>query len=344
MDAVQTLPAHEAFHSLSLPDTERNLFSSPDWVEVLRKAYNLRLFIKYIERDGKIDSYIIYSVVRNFLEWKICICSYCDYCDCHVKSADDWDLFFQSLRKDYPQYRIAVRNLDDATVRQSPHFEVLSKEVHHRLDVRAPLEEVWARAHDSYKNAVKQAEKNEVVIKRCPKSELRKFFKLHFNLRKHKYRLFAQPYRFFDVIWEQYMPRNKGYLLGAYSPQGRFIAANLYLVCGNTLYYKFNTSSEEGLKLRPNNLLFWEGIKLAKELGLSYVDLGSSGSHQEGLILYKNHTGAQMSEITHLGFTPKNYKFSGKRILGVLTRIFTAPWMPDILAKWGSHIIYPYLA
>ena len=72
--------------------------------------------------------------------------------------------------------------------------------------------------------------------------------------------------------------------------------------------------------------------------------MGSSGWDQKGLILFKDHTGAQCWDIVHLGFTPPGYKFSQKRIIKVITRFFTLPWMPEVLVKFGSDLVYPYLA
>lgn len=341
---VKTLPFHQAVKSLVLPEGEANLFSSADWLSVIDKAYHPKLFVKYIEREGKVASYIVYSVVRNFLEWKICLCSYCDYCDAHVATLEDWRLFFRSLRDEYPEYRIAVRNLRDKLIRDIPEFQELSKEKFHILDIRGDLKVAWRQTHDSFRAAVRQSEKSGVVIKRCDKKDLIKFYNLHLSVRKNKYRIFPQPFKFLKVVWEQYMEKDKGVFLGAYDRQGRFIAGNIYLICGNTLYYKLNTSAKDSLKLRPNNLLFWEGIKYAKERNLEYIDLGSSGCDQKGLILFKNHTGAREQDIRHLGYHPAGYKFSEKRILKTMTRIFTQPWVPDFLVKAGSHIIYPFLA
>ena len=73
------------------------------------------------------------------------------------------------------------------------------------------------------------------------------------------------------------MTNEKGVLLGAYNKKNEMVAANVYLICGDTLYYKFSTSRLDSLLLRPNNLLIWEGIKFAKERDLRYLDLGSSG-------------------------------------------------------------------
>ena len=173
---------------------------------------------------------------------------------------------------------------------------------------------------------------------------LKEFFEMHLRLRKHKYRLFAQPYRFFETIWEEYMDKGKGFLLGVFDAQEKMLAANVYLVCGSTLYYKFNTSRLDSLVDRPNNLLLWEGIKLAKEHRLELLDLGSSGLEQDGLVRFKDHSGAERLKITHLGFAPPDYKFSQKRILRTFTNFCTLPWLPDGVSRWGSNIIYPYLA
>lgn len=341
---VKTLTFHEAVHTLNLPGLQRNLFSSMEWLSVVQKTYNLRLFVKYIPRNESVASYIVYSVVKNFLEWKICICSYCDYFDGYIEKPSDWQEFFDSLHAEYPRYRIAVRNLRDESVRQNPNFKVLSKEHFHILDVRPDLDTLWKRTHASFRSPVKQASKAGVVVKRCGKDGLKKFYALHLKLRKNKYRLFPQPYRFFDDIWQEYMENNRGVLLGAFDKEGRFIGGTVFLICGNTLYYKFNTSDLNYLKLRPNNILMWEGIKFAKERNLEYVDMGSSGCEQKGLILFKNHTGAQCGDITHLGFAPPDYKFSQKRILKFMTRLFTLPWMPNFMLRLGSRLIYPYLA
>ncbi len=341
---VKTLPFLEAVTKLHLPKLNENLFSGEDWVRVILKTYQSKIYVKYIERDGKIASYIIYSVVKNFLEWKICILSYSDYCDGYVETLEDWRAFFESLRSEYPQYRIALRNLRDPLPAQMSEFKHLSKENFHLLDLRADLRQIWKKTHDSFKSAVKQSEKSGVIVRRCEKKELKKFYDLHLKIRKHKYKIFPQPYRFFEVIWDQMIAKGNGALLGAYAPSGEFIGGNIYLLCGDTFYYKFNTSSLAALEYRPNNLLFWEGIKYAKALKCQFLDLGSSGLEQKGLVLFKNHTGAAAMEIHHLGFEPAGYKFSQKRILKIMTKFFTHPLMPDALVRAGSSIIYPYLA
>ncbi|MFP4473171.1 MAG: GNAT family N-acetyltransferase [Candidatus Omnitrophota bacterium] len=341
---VKTLPLDQALSRLNLPDLNRTLFSSPRWLDVIVKTYGTHFEVKYIEEGGEVVSYLIYSVVRNFLEWKICMASYCDYCDAYGMTSERWRVMFQALRDDYPEYRIALRNLRDRSARESGVFQELSREWFHQLDTTPSITELWKKAHASYKAAVNQAVRKGVTSRICGKEDLPKFYDAHLHVRKDKYRIFPQPYLFFENIWDTYMTEQKGFLLGAFDPDGEFIGANIYLVCGDTLYYKFNTSRMEGLRFRPNNFLFWEGVKLAKELGLNAIDLGSSGLNQSGLIRFKEHAGAHRQPIVHLGYHPPGYKFSQKRILRWYTGIMTRNWMPDTAVRWGSRVIYPYLA
>lgn len=341
---IKTLPIKEALATLKLPGREDNLFSSPDWLRVIDRAYGPKLFIKYIERDGEIVSYVFYSVVKNFLEWKVCVLSYCDYCDAHISSTDDWLMIFEAVKQEYPGFRIVVRSLRDEAARACGAFKELSREYFHILDIRKDIDTVWMGLKDKFRNQVRQGGKRGLTVRRCERNELVKFFSLHVKLRKHKYGIFAQPWKFFDVIWDEFIAKDKGFLLGAFAPDGRMVGGTLFLVCGNTLYYKINTSSQDALDFRSNNCLLWEGIRLAKERGLEFVDLGSSGLTQEGLVAFKDATGARRMEIVHIGYHPQGYVFSQKRLLKAYTKFFAAKWMPDWITNLGSSLIYKFLA
>ncbi|NTV29005.1 MAG: GNAT family N-acetyltransferase [Candidatus Omnitrophica bacterium] len=341
---VKTLPLFEALEKLDLPDMRTNLFFSPEWFRVIRQAYRPRIFMKYIEDAGRVRSYVVYTVVRNFLEWKICVLSYCDYCDASVASEDDWREIFASFRQDFPEYRMAVRSLRDDKVRNCGCFHELSRERFHLLDIRADVDTLWKGLDGSFRNQVRQGERRGLICREGKLEDLKQFYLLHVNLRRSKYRIFAQPYRFFRAIWDEYIAKGQGFLLCGIAPDGKMVGGTIFLVCGNTLYYKINTSSPQALEYRSNNVLLWEGIRRAKERGLEAVDLGSSGLEQQGLVHFKDSTGAERFDIVHVGYHPEGYLFSQKRILKVYTRLMTAPWVPTLLTRAGSHLIYPFLA
>jgi hypothetical protein len=341
---VQTLPIDEALKRGILPGLGRNLFSSPEWFNVILKTYHPKMFVKFLEESGKVRSYVIYTVVKNFLEWKICVLSYCDYCDAYVVSIDDWRVFFEALCQEFPRYRIAIRSLRDDKVRDCGCFHELSRERFHLLDIHADTDTLWKKLDGSFRNQVRQGERRGLVCREGTLDDLDKFYLLHVGLRRNKYRIFAQPYRFFRTIWEEFIAKGNGFLLCGFSPDGQMIGGTIFLICGNTLYYKINTSARDTLEFRSNNVLIWEGIKRAKARGLEFVDLGSSGLEQHGLVHFKDSTGAKRFDIIHLGYHPDGYVFSQKRILKAYTRLMTMPWVPMIVTRMGSHLIYRYLA
>ena len=341
---VKTLPLQQALSVLRLPGLADNLFSSSAWLKAIDRAYHPNIFVKYIERDGREDAYVVYSVVKNFLEWKVCMLSYCDYYDAHIVSADDWRDFFEDIKREYPGFRIVVRSLRDDTVRSCGLFQELSREYFHILDICPDINTLWMGLKDKFRNQVRQGEKRGLVVRQCSRRELWDFFCIHVKLRKHKYGIFSQPWKFFEVLWDDFIAKGDGFLLGAFAPDGKMVGGTIFLVCGNTLYYKINTSSQKALEYRSNNCLLWEGIRLAKERGLRFVDLGSSGLTQDGLVAFKDATGAQRKEIVHIGYHPKGYVFSQKRILKAYTKFFAAPWMPDWITNLGSALIYKFLA
>jgi hypothetical protein len=341
---VKTLPLFEAMETLQLPGLKDNLFSSRQWFNVIRAAYHPDLFLKYIEVDGVVRTYVVYTVVRNFLEWKICVLSYSDYCDAFVSSAEDWRIFFDSLRRDYPEYRIALRTFRDAAARACGLFHELSREYVHTLDLSADIDTLWKGLEGGFRNQVRQGERRGLVCREGTLADLWSFYLLHVSLRKRKYRIFAQPFSFFQAIWKEFVEKGNGFLLCSFDPRGQMVGGNVFLVHEKTLYYKVNTSSAEALDLRSNNVLMWEGIKRAKERGLTSLDLGSSGREQDGLVHFKDGTGASRGDIIHLGYHPPGYVFSRKRILKTYTRLMTQAWVPDTVTRMGSHLIYPFLA
>src|SRR5262245_39576745 len=158
--------------------------------------------------------------------------------------------------------------------------------MHHEIDLRDDLDIIWRETPATFKRAYKRAVKCGVTFSRCSLAELPQFYRLHLKLRKNKYRIFPQPYRYFENIRESSMGKGKRVVIGAYDRKGEMIAGQVFLACGKSLYYKFSASSPEALYQKPNNLLMWEGIKYAKESGLQRLDLGSSGYAQQGLIWF----------------------------------------------------------
>jgi CelD/BcsL family acetyltransferase involved in cellulose biosynthesis len=129
---------------------------------------------------------------------------------------------------------------------------------------------------------------------------------------------------------------------------GRLIGASVYLKWGDTLYYKFNASAQDALAVRPNNLLVWEGIRLAQSLGCRTLDLGPSDEDQPGLIRFKREFGAVQKDAKFLLWTPPGWSdergVEARRVLGELTRLMTSPGVPDDVTAGAGRQFYRYFA
>jgi CelD/BcsL family acetyltransferase involved in cellulose biosynthesis len=122
----------------------------------------------------------------------------------------------------------------------------------------------------------------------------------------------------------------------------------VYLRWRKRLYYKFNASAHESLSARPNNLLVWSGIRLARDLGCDVLDLGPSDDDQPGLVRFKRDTGAVESELRFLRWTPHAsadaHAADAARMLGSVTELLTAPGVPDEVVRRAGALLYRYFA
>ena len=135
-------------------------------------------------------------------------------------------------------------------------------------------------ASGSARRALRKARTGGVTVQpAADQDDLRAFFDLHLHVRKHKYRLLAQPYRFMEHIWKAFVAQDRGTLLLA-RLDGRVIAGVMFLEWQGVLYYKFNASHAAHLESRPNDLVLWEGIRHARRRGLGSIDFGLTDAEQ----------------------------------------------------------------
>ncbi len=268
-----------------------------------------------------------------------------DACDPLVRSRDGWDAIARHLGEGTAPVNLRFLNFSPSA---ASGLGVVKRARWHRLDLSASIETLWAGIAPASRRAIRKAERSTVEIRPFAGDEdLQQFHALHVGLRKRKYRLLAQPLAFFQAIGRRFSAGGNWYPLGAFL-DGRLIAGVIFLRWGDTLYYKFNASSEAGLDLRPNNLLIWNGIGLAHSLGCRWLDLGPSDDDQPGLIRFKRDFGAAESEVSHLRLTPTNAIEQDSRavrsLLGEITALLTGADVPDEVSAEGGAMLYRFFA
>lgn len=163
-------------------------------------------------------------------------------------------------------------------------------------------------------------------------------------MRKHKYRLLPQPWRFFEAIWRRFLEPGHGVLMLA-ECDGQAIGGVVFLEWGDRLYYKFNASDLDHLDARPNDLVLWEGIGYAAERNLSLVDLGVSDLDQPGLIRYKRKYASEEGSVTVHRRRPSTASGPADEIrdlLGAMTELYVDPSVPDAITERAGDRLYRY--
>lgn len=323
------------------------LFHSPPWLRVLSDAYGFtaRAYLA-VGPAGETRGGVAFCEIHDALGPRVASLPFSDSCDPLLDSHEAWQALFPRLEAH--GVPLHFRCLDDRIAPADERLAATKRARWHTLSLEATPEELWDRLAEPTQRAIRRAERSGVVVRALEGHQgLRGFIQLHVALRKQKYRLLAQPVAFFEAIARRFSDGGGWLPLGAYQDD-RLIAATIYLRWGDTLYYKFNASAQDALQARPNSLLAWAGISMGRRLGCRVFDLGPSDDDQPGLIRFKRDLGAQEKELRFLRYTPPGWPTERGaevgRLLGQLTRLLTAPDVPDEVTERAGALFYRLFA
>lgn len=324
---------------------QSDAFHAPGWIRVLVDTYGFdaRALI-LLDDTGVPAAGIAYCEIDDMMGPRIVSLPFSDFCDPLVSTPDQWNrLIDELLDEGLP---IATRCLHSRIPLDDGRLALVKQAKWHGLDLRPDLDALWQGLHESSRRAIRKAQHSGVTVRVAQGEEdLRTFFEMHLRVRKYKYRLLAQPYRFFQNIWRHFVEAHSGLLMLA-EYQGKVIGSILFLEWKDGLYYKFNASCAEGLPFRPNDLMLWEGIRYGKVQGFARLDLGLSDWDQEGLIRYKRKYATEEKTISFLrhGSAPNSQAQHARQLMPQLTDLFTGDSVPDRVTEQAGEALYRFFA
>jgi CelD/BcsL family acetyltransferase involved in cellulose biosynthesis len=321
-----------------------DVFHAPAWLRGLAETYQFEVrALVVLDAAGEPRAGLPFCRVDDFLGRRIVSLPFSDYCDPVLGEADDCaDLLDRLITEGSP---IALRCLHTATPLADPRLALAKRAKWHGADLQPELEALWQSVHPASRRGIRKAEAAGVQVRPAEsRADLRAFFDLHLRVRKYKYRLLAQPFRFFERIWDNFVQRGAGALLLA-RVGNEVIGGTLYLEWKDRLYYKFNASAAADLVYRPNDQLIWEGIKYGKARCLRSLDFGLSDWDQEGLTQFKRKFASEERTISFLKYAPAAAERPAKQALaslGRLTELLTDPTVPDDITARAGDELYRY--
>ena len=345
MTIVSISPQTDPLWQKLIEQRPSDVFHSPGWMRVLTETYGFDLrACMLLDEAGEPLAGLPFCRIQDIKGERLVALPFSDYCDPLLGEPAHWRLLLDELlEKGLP---FAMRSLHCDAALADERLTLANKAKWHALDLRPGLDALWSGLHSSARRAIRKAERKGVVIRTAKdKEDLRAFFELHLGVRKYKYRLVAQPYRFFENIWDQFMETGRGLLkLAVYEDQ--VIGGVLFLTYKDRLYYKFNASAPLHLSLRPNDLVIWEGIKYGHAQGCTYLDFGLSDWDQEGLLRYKRKFATEEKTISFLKFVPSRETTQAERdlrqLLPQLTDLFTDTSVPDHITEKAGQVLYRF--
>lgn len=322
-----------------------DVFHSPNWLKVITDTYrfDLQAYL-LLGDDGTPQAGIPFCRLEGIKPKRLVTLPFSDYCDPLVTTHDQWaSLKNRVLAESCP---FIIRCLHNPILLTDKQLQQVGQAKWHGLDLQPDLETLWQGVHASARRAIRKAEQAHLTIRAAErKEELRAFFDLHLRIRKYKYQLVAQPYEFFERIWNYFIETEQGFLLLAVH-QEQIIGGVLFLIWQNRLYYKFNASLSTELAIRPNDLLLWEGVKRGKATGCRFLDFGLSDWNQSGLIRYKRKYATTEKSITFLKLASAEVQTQAETELGQLlpqlTDLFTNAAVPDPITEKAGNILYRF--
>lgn len=324
---------------------QSSAFHSPGWIRVLTETYGFEVGAQVVlDGAGEPSAGLPFCRIVDMMGTRIVSLPFSDYCDPLVDDRDEWNCLIDQLLVE--RCPIVVRCVHNSLPLADERFTLVKRAKWHGLDLQPDLDTLWRGLRGSARRAIKKARRDGVVVQIAEREEaLRAFFELHLKVRKYKYRLLAQPYRFFENIWHHFMEAQSGLLMVAVY-QGEIIGGILFLEWKDTFHYKFNVSLPTHLSCRPNDLLIWEGMKYGHAKGYTHLDFGLSDWDQEGLLQFKRKFATEEKTISFLKYAPDGpptqHEKQVRHLLPQLTHLFTNEAVPDDVTEKAGAVLYRF--
>jgi serine/alanine adding enzyme len=313
------------------------VFHHPAWLQLLRAEYGYpAAACCLLSHDGVVAGLPLALVSSRLAGRRLVAVPFSDLCPPLAGPAHAATL---ARALDELRRRMAVRLEVRGPLHPAVHSVPGSPFLHHAVPLGANPEEVERGfRRSSVMRGVRQARREGLVAElRRDRDALAAFYRLHAKTRSYQ-GVPTQP-RSFILGLSRLFDQRLGFVLLVRSGT-RPVAAAVFLHHARTLIYKYGASDRSALRLRPNNLLFWEAIHWGCEHGFKVLDLGRIEPEQQSLREFKLSWGAEEGELRyeHLGGATDGRRGGiGVGVLGVVLR-----HTPPAASRLAGELLYRY--
>lgn len=342
---IDLLDQSSAQQKITADDTGE-LFTSWDWISVVTDTYAIPIHAVVNRANGAM---LAFGVLDDLAGQRLIALPFSDYVLLPYPFEAVKTLADKALEA-FPTFSMSIR-LAAAAPAEHGTWDIKQSAVYHRL-APAPENELWESLTQSFRNQVRQAQRNKITTRIDHSIEaVDRFYSLHTSVRNRKFNSIPQPRRFFHLIHQRLFGPARGFILEAWHDDV-LVAGCLVLRRGQQLYYKFSASLPEALPIRANNLMLWELIRTAGGNGLA-LDLGRSGlgDGYAGLRHFKDSLGAASLPLLNMTHRPREpdtraieraAEFSA--LAGKTSRLLSSAGLDEDGNDAAAELLYRYFA
>jgi CelD/BcsL family acetyltransferase involved in cellulose biosynthesis len=274
-------------------------FNHPAWAETVASPYGFRVFVAARLKDNAVAAGMPVVEVRAPLRAPRWISL--PFTDrCVPLARDRTALEALTCDLDVARREAGVASVEVRAELPAPARPLSAHAVVHRLALGTSAEQTAALFRRSHVlRNVRKAEREGVQVRIATEERdvTETYYRLHVATRRRQ-GVPVQPRRFFKQIWRRMLAPGLGFCLLA-EVGGRTIAAAVFLAWNRTVTYKFGASDPRAWQLRPNNLIFWEAIRIGCDQRRTLLDFGRTNAENQGLREFKSNWGANETVLEY---------------------------------------------
>ncbi len=322
------------------------LFTSPPWIAAVCGTYGFTAESRIaVDAAGVPVGGLPWVTVDDSRGRRLLSLPFSDRADPPVPDTAIWDLLFDTVDRGPGDSPFTLRCLDDSPAVHGISLRTTGEAAWHGTPLDTEPDELHRRIGSQSRRNIAAGHRAGLRVEvRDDLDAVRTMHHLHVRLRKNKYRLLAQPWEFFERIWQEFAPDGRCVTLLARHGD-EVAAAALFLEWNGVLYYKFGASDPEHLEVRPNDAIYWSAIQLGVARELVLVDWGLSDLDQPGLVRFKSRWASEQRRLVTLRAGVAELQSAQREfgdVLGGLTRVLTEPSVPDEVTARAGALLYRY--
>ncbi len=320
---------------------DANIFHHPNWMALMHECYGYSGAVLAIpDASGNVRAGVPFMDVNSPLTGQRRVSlPFSDYCNPLTNDQAALEELTNALVAEYASGGAPKREVRWCLPPRTG-IQQISEFVLHTIQLDPDPERVSKRFKRTHLQNIRTAQDRGVTVRFGDQlQDFRAFYDLQLETRK-RHGVPAQPWKYFKLLWQHIARAGMGFTLLA-EKDGEIIAGMVYLGWGRTLIAKYAGSREDRFNLRPNNLLFWEGIRWGCQHGFAVFDMGRTEVENAGLRNFKSRWGAVEEPLYYSILAPKPVQASNGRLERLLHSVIQRS--PLWVCRLSGELLYRHV-